>query len=110
MSLTLRAWRDPEGIPTTYEAGESSRAPRPLPMTGEPVDCTVPVLVARGDLYEHQIRVLRADLRNVQEDMSILKDLTENAFVVMEEQQQFDQALRTMCDRVFTTEERLATM
>ena len=44
MPDTLRQWRTEEGIPSTYEAGEPSRA---VPLTGEPVEQTVPTMVAR---------------------------------------------------------------
>ncbi|KAI3784038.1 hypothetical protein L1987_43130 [Smallanthus sonchifolius] len=56
------------------------------------------------------IRILETELRDVQEDMGILNELRNTAFVLMDEQEQFDRALRTTCDRIVTTEEGQAAM
>lgn len=46
MTPMLGRWRSLEGLPSTFETGESSRSPAPLPTTGEPVELTIPTLVA----------------------------------------------------------------
>lgn len=46
MPPILRRWRSLEGIPSTYETGESSHTPSPVHLTGEPLELTVPTLVA----------------------------------------------------------------
>lgn len=46
MPHLLREWRVLERIPSTYEIGESSHASPSLPLTREPVELTIPTLVA----------------------------------------------------------------
>ena len=50
-------WRAEEGTPSASELGESSSTttPRVLPITGEPVHHTVPLLAAR--LVRHENRI-----------------------------------------------------
>ncbi|KAI3815990.1 hypothetical protein L1987_15674 [Smallanthus sonchifolius] len=59
MPHTLNGWLEEEDLPSIHEIGESSQAPRPLPLTGEPVERTVPTPVAQDahrDLETHSVR------------------------------------------------------
>ncbi|GJR22433.1 hypothetical protein Tco_0970960 [Tanacetum coccineum] len=51
----IRVWRDEEGPPSTFQIRESSTAPHILPVTGEPIQHTIPLLVARIVRHEDQI-------------------------------------------------------
>ena len=65
MPEAIRRWRFLEGYPRVTEVGESSSAA--LPLTGEPVHHTVPLLVAR--LVKHEDRI--DDLIGVVEEISL---------------------------------------
>ena len=55
----LRRWRETEGTPSsTYEVGESSQT---LPITGEPVEHTIPVVIARLARHDVDIQRMRQD-------------------------------------------------
>ncbi|GJU89074.1 retrovirus-related pol polyprotein from transposon TNT 1-94 [Tanacetum coccineum] len=55
----LHTWRDKAGSPSTFEIGESSTTTQIHPVTGEPIQHTIPLLVVRivrqeGQIYEIQ--------------------------------------------------------
>ncbi|KAI3712827.1 hypothetical protein L1987_71393 [Smallanthus sonchifolius] len=52
-----------ESIPSTFELGESSNSPTPLPHTGEAMELTVPTLVARVHMHEERLDDLLDDIR-----------------------------------------------
>ncbi|KAI3683188.1 hypothetical protein L1987_83688 [Smallanthus sonchifolius] len=52
-----------ERIPSTFELGESSNSPTPLPHTGEAMELTVPTLVARVHTHEERLDDLLNDIR-----------------------------------------------
>lgn len=54
-------------MPSVHEVGESSQAPRPLPVTGEPVERTIPTLVVRIRQHERQLRTLEDGVRTLLE-------------------------------------------
>ncbi|KAI3805349.1 hypothetical protein L1987_27647 [Smallanthus sonchifolius] len=110
MARTLQTWRAREEIPTIADITGSSCPSRPLPFTGECVECTIPLLVALCEVYEHQIHTLDLDLGHAQEDLGYLRNLREHYWTVMADQEQFDQALRTASDRLVGTERRLADL
>ncbi|KAI3773311.1 hypothetical protein L1987_47836 [Smallanthus sonchifolius] len=60
---TLARWREMESIPSTFELGESSNSPTPLPHTGEAIELTVPTLVARVRTHEERLDDLLDDIR-----------------------------------------------
>ncbi|KAI3725266.1 hypothetical protein L1987_65047 [Smallanthus sonchifolius] len=63
MPRTLARWREMESIPSTFELGESSNSPTPLPHTGEAMELTVPTLVARVHTHEERLDDLLDDIR-----------------------------------------------
>ncbi|KAI3810118.1 hypothetical protein L1987_19727 [Smallanthus sonchifolius] len=63
MPRTLARWREMESIPFTFELGESSNSPTPLPHTGEAMELTVPKLVARVHTHEERLDDLLDDIR-----------------------------------------------
>ncbi|KAI3762546.1 hypothetical protein L1987_52977 [Smallanthus sonchifolius] len=63
MPSTLARWREMESIPSTFELGESSNSPTPLPHTGEAMELTVPTLVARVRTHEERLDDLLDDIR-----------------------------------------------
>ncbi|KAI3742319.1 hypothetical protein L1987_59999 [Smallanthus sonchifolius] len=63
MPRTLARWREMESIPSTFELGESSNSPTPLPHTGEAMELIVPTLVARVHTHEERLDDLLDDIR-----------------------------------------------
>ena len=100
MSDTLRQWRTVEGIPTTYVEGEPSRA---VPLTGEPVERTIPTMVARIARQEHRIFSCMVDV----EEVSMVRDRVQ---LIEEERHLDNQALGTMHHRIQQLEQRIEEM
>lgn len=79
MPRVLREWRSLEGIPSTFEIGESSSSPPSAPLTGEPLELTVPTLVAviytvirRSASQSRDVMELLSDASRTDMDMAML--------------------------------------
>ncbi|PWA42933.1 hypothetical protein CTI12_AA540480 [Artemisia annua] len=63
----LKYWRSQEGTPTNKELGEGSSvaASRILPVTGEPIHCTIPLLAARLVRHEDRLDAIASLVNNI---------------------------------------------
>ena len=80
----IRRWRFQEGAPSTAELGESSSAvvSRSLPVTGEPLHHTVPLLAARLARHEDRLDYIVGILNDLpSEQVEILGDEVENLVI-----------------------------
>jgi hypothetical protein len=80
MPRVLGNWRSLEGIPSTFEIGESSRSPPPVFLTGEPMELTVPTLVAvvhtlfrMSTGRSREVMELMSDASRIDGDMACLQ-------------------------------------
>ncbi|KAI3805350.1 hypothetical protein L1987_27648 [Smallanthus sonchifolius] len=89
IARTLQAWRAREEIPLLLTSLDHHAYP---------------------DHYHSLIHTLELDLGHAQEDLGYLRNLREHYWTMMADQEQFDLALRTACDRLVGTERRLADL
>ncbi|KAD2393175.1 hypothetical protein E3N88_40152 [Mikania micrantha] len=112
----LQDWRYEEGTPPTYEEGESSRACHPRLITGEPLERTVPTLVARVARHDHQLHQVRNQIDTTPRNTTVraLEDrveIIEGQILTMEEEHHLDdQALHTMHARLSSVEEEISSL
>ena len=72
MPSVLAHWRALGGIPSTHKIGESSRSPLSHPLTGEPMEQTIPTLVAITNSHVGSLAETRAYILELQSDTSRL--------------------------------------
>ena len=66
----MRYWRSQEGTPTTRELGESSYSTsRILPVTGEPIHHTIPLLAARMVRHEDRLDSIASILNKIPQEL-----------------------------------------
>ncbi|KAK1427868.1 hypothetical protein QVD17_16566 [Tagetes erecta] len=103
MPEALSRWRRLEGTPSTYEVGESSHPPPPLPLTEEPMEVTIPTLIARTNTHDHQIDRVMEDVKELEKDV----ENTQGEMVDVRSQMVLDGLTVTaLRDRVATLEDR----
>jgi hypothetical protein len=67
-----------EDIPSTFEIGESSHPTPPLPLTGEPMEVSVPTLVARTNTHEYRLDRIGEEVREMRDQTEQQRQNTEN--------------------------------
>ncbi|MFS8007745.1 hypothetical protein Hanom_Chr14g01264661 [Helianthus anomalus] len=70
----VQRWTDEEGVRPAFEDGESSTASRVLPLTGQTVERTVPLLAARCARHETRLNSLQGRVRVVGRRFDSLDD------------------------------------
>lgn len=98
----VQDWRTVEGDPPTLEFGESSRPP--LPITGEPIEDTIPLLIARGLRHDCQIEALRSDVDEIREVAHEKQDIRSRLQILEEEVSQDNQTFSTLLARITEVE------
>ncbi|GJX67729.1 hypothetical protein Tco_0303456 [Tanacetum coccineum] len=61
----IHTWRDQDGAPSTFELGESFAASYILPVMGEPIQHTIPLLMVRLVCHEDQIYEIQEHLEEL---------------------------------------------
>ncbi|KAI3522255.1 hypothetical protein L1887_11754 [Cichorium endivia] len=74
----IEMWRKHLGIPSIKETGESSGGSYYLPLTGETVEDTVPLLVGQTIFLEDQHMALMDYYYEVVADLEVLKERSQN--------------------------------
>ncbi|KAI3797652.1 hypothetical protein L1987_32913 [Smallanthus sonchifolius] len=94
----IRMWKVEGDLPTTCDPVGLSCLLPPVPLTGECVGCTIPVLVSRSYTHGEQIGYLETDVGYLQEDLACIHHLKLNIMGVMEDQELYDRSLEQVAN------------
>ncbi|KAK1421786.1 hypothetical protein QVD17_24417 [Tagetes erecta] len=92
MPSVLAEWHYIDGTPSTFKVGESSHSHASFPLTGEPVEVTVPALVAQCHSYDQRVRSLDQELDKLAARQHADRELIESLHARLAMTEQFSVA------------------